>query len=153
LNEKKKRNSLFSRNHGAQFLVPVVCYPLFKPHEVQDQRERLEIDHQLYLQSPELRKKTFHLVSKKISPFFFLFKELNDLLHEAAFKGGLSRALSVSSDMLKKLSHRQVRQKLLVFILYSFFCEIRCIHFILIIIHLNDWLLLAQVVIIKHSFN
>jgi predicted Zn-dependent peptidase len=61
---------------------------MFKPHEIHDERDRLEIDHKLYLQSPEL--------------------QLNDLLHEAAFKGGLSRSLSVSSDMLKKLSHRQM---------------------------------------------
>jgi len=74
--------------HGAQFLIPIVCYPMFKPHEIHDEHERLEIDHKLYLQSPEL--------------------QLNDLLHEAAFKGGLSRPLSVSPDMMKKLSHRQM---------------------------------------------
>ncbi|CAF1113923.1 unnamed protein product [Adineta ricciae] len=79
------RNEL---THGAQFLVPIVCYPMFKPYEIHDEHERLEVDHKLYLQSPEL--------------------QLNDLLHEAAFKGGLSRALSVCPDMMKKLSHRQM---------------------------------------------
>ncbi|CAF1086786.1 unnamed protein product [Adineta steineri] len=74
--------------HGAQFLIPIVCYPMFKPHEIHDERERLEIDHKLYLQSPEL--------------------QLNDLLHEAAFKGGLSRSLSICPDMMKKLSHKQM---------------------------------------------
>jgi len=74
--------------HGSQFLVPVVCYPMFKPHEIHDERERLEVDHTLYLQSPEL--------------------QLNDLLHQAAFKGGLSRSLSLSSDMINKLSHKQM---------------------------------------------
>ncbi|CAF3054094.1 unnamed protein product [Rotaria socialis] len=74
--------------HGAQFLVPVVCYPMFKPYEIHDEHDRVELDHKLYLQSPEL--------------------QLNDLLHEAAFKGGLSRSLSVSPDMMKKLSHRQM---------------------------------------------
>jgi len=69
-------------------LVPTVCYPMFKPYEIYDEKQRLELDHKLYLQSPEL--------------------QLNDLLHEAAFKGGLSRSLSVSPDMLKKLSHRQM---------------------------------------------
>ncbi|CAF1328028.1 unnamed protein product [Rotaria sordida] len=74
--------------HGAQFLVPIVCYPMFKPHEVNDEHERLELDHDLYSQAPEL--------------------QLNDLLHNAAFKGGLSRALSVSPEMMKKLSHKQM---------------------------------------------
>ena len=55
-----KKNILhFDRTHGAQFLVPVVCYPMFKPYEIHDERERLEVDHQLYLQSPELRMKRF----------------------------------------------------------------------------------------------
>ena len=45
-----------NRHSGAQFLVPVVCYPMFKPHEVHDERGRLEVDHQIYLQSPELRR-------------------------------------------------------------------------------------------------
>lgn len=78
---------------------------MFKPHEVHDDRERVEIDHQIYLQSPELRRRRHddHLVI-----IVFLVSELNDLLHQAAFKGGLSRPLSISSDMIKKLSHRQV---------------------------------------------
>ncbi|CAF2681095.1 unnamed protein product [Rotaria sp. Silwood2] len=79
------RNEL---THGAQFLVPVVCYPMFKPYEVHDEHERVELDHEIYLHSPEL--------------------QLNDLLHEAAFKGGLSRSLSISPEMMKKLSHRQM---------------------------------------------
>jgi len=44
--------------------------------------------------------------------------ELNDLLHEAAFKGGLSRPLSVGSEMLKKLSHRHVKD--LFFFVFNF---------------------------------
>ena len=32
---------------------------MFKPYEIHDERERLEVDHQLYLQSPELRMKIF----------------------------------------------------------------------------------------------
>jgi hypothetical protein len=78
---------------------------MFKPYEIHDEHERLEIDHQLYLQSPELRTLSFY------KTFFNRFSlELNDLLHEAAFKGGLSRSLSVSPDMMKKLSHRQVKE-------------------------------------------
>ncbi len=45
--------------HGSQFLVPVVCYPMFKPHEIHDERGRLEVEHELYLQSPELRSYFF----------------------------------------------------------------------------------------------
>jgi hypothetical protein len=33
---------------------------MFKPHELHDEKERLEIEHQLYLQSPELRQ--FYLI-------------------------------------------------------------------------------------------
>lgn len=90
---------------------------MFKPHEVYDERGRLEIDHQIYLQSPELRR---------CQPFLTLidlwFLELNDLLHEAAFKGGLSRPLSLSSEMMKKLSHRQVNDE---FVISFFFFIIR----------------------------
>jgi len=73
---------------GAQFLIPVVCYPQFKPHEVHDEKDRLQVDRDLYLQSMEL--------------------QLNDILHEAAFKGGLSRSLSASDEMIKRLCHRQM---------------------------------------------
>jgi hypothetical protein len=78
---------------------------MFKPYEIHDERERLEVDHKLYLQSPESRTSS----SFSWNLFYKLNSlELNDLLHEAAFKGGLSRALSLSPDMMKKLSHRQV---------------------------------------------
>lgn len=30
---------------------------MFKPHEVHDEHGRLEVDHQIYLQSPELRRR------------------------------------------------------------------------------------------------
>jgi hypothetical protein len=29
---------------------------MFKPYEIHDEKERVEIEHQLYLKSPELRK-------------------------------------------------------------------------------------------------
>ncbi|CAF0926785.1 unnamed protein product [Didymodactylos carnosus] len=74
--------------HGAQFLVPVVSCPLFKPYEIHDEKARIQVDRDLYLQTPEL--------------------QLNDILHEAAFKGGLSRPLSVSDEMIHKLNHRQM---------------------------------------------
>jgi hypothetical protein len=119
-----------TRTQGAQFLVPVVCYPMFKPYEVHDEHERLEIDHKIYLQSPELRR---HILFWWI-PFHRFSLELNDLLHEAAFKGGLSRSLSVSPDMMKKLSHRQVNHFLNLWIADVLFLN-RCTHFIRIIIH------------------
>jgi hypothetical protein len=39
---------------------------MFKPHEIHDEKDRLEVDHELYLQSPESRT-YFYLVhiSKK----------------------------------------------------------------------------------------
>jgi hypothetical protein len=91
---------------------------MFKPYEIYDEKQRLELDHKLYLQSPELRIIFYFL--KYLIKKTKLSLELNDLLHEAAFKGGLSRPLSVSPDMMKKLSHRQVKirifiQKILLF--------------------------------------
>ncbi|CAF3714833.1 unnamed protein product [Adineta steineri] len=90
--------------HGSQFLVPVVCYPMFKPHEIHDERDRLEVDHELYLKSPESRI-LFYLINLLFEKSLL---ELNDLLHSAAFKGGLSRPLSLSSDTIKSLSHKQM---------------------------------------------
>ena len=101
---------MLNRTHGAQFLVPVVCYPMFKPHEVHDEQERLEIDHKLYLQSPELRRRFVCFLFELIHFSSSIDLELNDLLHQAAFKGGLSRALSLEPAMSKKLSHRQVKK-------------------------------------------
>ena len=98
-----------SSMNGAQFLIPVVCYPMFKPYEIHDERARIELDHELYLQSPELRILSSISFFSKI--FCLLNLELNDLLHKAAFKGGLSRALSISSDMMKRLSHKQVKTR------------------------------------------
>ena len=54
-NHHHHHHHLYFRTHGAQFLVPIVCYPMFKPYEIHDEHERLEVDHKLYLQSPELR--------------------------------------------------------------------------------------------------
>ena len=81
---------------------------MFKPHEIHDQRERIEVENALYLKSPELRQ-FFRLIILCFAIEVFSL-ELNDLLHQAAFKGGLSRPLSISSDMMNKLSHRQVNQ-------------------------------------------
>ena len=58
--DRTLRSTPYARsNQGAQFLVPTVCYPSFKPYEIHDEKQRLEIDHQLYLQSPELRECAF----------------------------------------------------------------------------------------------
>ncbi len=81
---------------------------MFKPYEIFDERERLEVEHELYLQSPELR---IYIYIFDLLLIRNIYLELNDLLHQAAFKGGLTRSLSLSSDMMKKLSHKQVKKK------------------------------------------
>jgi len=62
------------RTHGAQFLIPVVCYPMFKPYEIHDERERLEVDHKLYLQSPESRTSSSFSLNLFFKMNFFRIK-------------------------------------------------------------------------------